>query len=189
MSTDTAWWQQPGFHTSSYYTSFGDALSHPFFAGRVSFWDGFYSTLWGDGLVAGMARLATRHDAWSYDFMTAGYWLAFPASILVIAGFARAGRYCVDEIDPGRRLAMSLLVAFLYTAVFALFAITFQLAYYAQAKAFYVLSAIVPLSLVGGLGLSWAPERLTSSVWAPILIPYWGWLATLAGSLVLAFLA
>ena len=27
-----AWWQQPGFHTADYYTSFGRALSYPFFA-------------------------------------------------------------------------------------------------------------------------------------------------------------
>ena len=52
-----------------------------------------------------------------------------------------------------QRLAMSLQVAFLGAAAFALLAITLELAYYAQAKAFYVLSAVVPLALVGGLGL------------------------------------
>ena len=188
VPASTVWWQQPGFHTWSYYTSFGHALSQPFFAGRTSFWDSVYSTLWGDGLAAGMTRLATRHDAWNYDFMTAGYWLAFPASLLAIAGLGRAVHYGLSESDLGRRLAMSLLVTFLYAATFALFAITFELAYYGQAKAFYVLCAIVPVSLIAGLGLSWLPERLVAPIWAPIRILYWGWLATLAGSLVLAFL-
>lgn len=182
------WWEQPGFHTADYYTSFGQALSHPYFAGYSSFWDGIYSTFWGDGLVAGMARLATRHDAWSYEFMTVGYWLAFPATLLLGAGFARALRFCLHDEEPGRRLAMSLLLAFLCAGAFALLAITFQLPYYAQAKAFYLLSAIVPLSLVAGLGLAWPLEKRSSGRWLPLQMIYCGWLTTLSGALVLAFL-
>ncbi len=182
------WWEQPGYHTAAYYTSFGQALSYPFFSGYASFWDGLYSTFWGDGLVAGMARLSTRHDAWSYDFMTAGYWLAFPATVLLFAGFGRAVAFAFREDEIGRRLAMSLLVAFLYAAAFALLSITLRLPYYAQAKAFYVLSAIVPLSVVGALGLAWLLERLSTPGWLPVRMLYSGWLATLAGSLVLSFL-
>ena len=51
------WWEQPGFHTADYYLRFGESMRHPFFAGYQSFWDGVYSTLWGDGLVAGMIRV------------------------------------------------------------------------------------------------------------------------------------
>lgn len=185
---DFVWWEQPGFHTADYYTSFGQALSHPFFAGYASFWDGVYSTFWGDGLVAGMIRLETRHDAWNYDFMTAGYWLAFPATIALFLGFARALRFCVSGSDLPRRLAMSMMVAFLYATCFALLAITFQLPYYAQAKAFYVLSAVVPLSLIAGLGLPWVLERLSAPRWLFVRAIYCGWLGTLAGALVLAFL-
>jgi hypothetical protein len=82
---------------------------------------------------------------------------------------------------------MSLFVSFLYAAAFALFAITFALPYYAQAKAFYILSAVVPLSIVAGLGLAWALERLPDRAW-PLRMLYCGWLSMLAGSLVLAFL-
>ncbi len=183
----SAWWEQPGFHTADYYTSFGQALSHPYFAGYASFWDGVYSTFWADGLVSGMLRIATRHDAWNWEWMTLGGWLAFPATLLLVAGAVRAASLCLRERDPGRRLAMSLLVAFGGTAFFALLAITFRLPYYAQAKAFYVLCAIVPLSVFAGLGLSWPLEQLRERA-APIRFIYWGWLGTLAGSLVLAFL-
>ncbi len=182
-----AWWEQPGFHTSTYYTSFGQALSYPFFAGYASFWDGVYSTFWGDGLVAGMVQVATRHDAWRYDYMTAGYWLAFPASLLLLAGALRAVRFCLTESDLGLRLAGCLLVVFAGVASFALLAITFQLPFYAQAKAFYVLCAIVPLSIFAGLGFAWPLERLPSRV-APLRWAYCGWLATLAGCIALSFL-
>jgi len=182
------WWEQPGFHTPAYYTSFGQALSHPFFAGYASFWDGVYSTFWGDGLASGMARLATRHDAWSWEFMTAAYWLAFPATLLLGVGFARAVGFALRGDGLRRRLAMSLLLVFLYAVSFALLAITLELPYYAQAKAFYALSAIVPISIVAGLGLAWPLERLRGPRWLPVRMLYCGWLTSLAGSIVLTFL-
>jgi hypothetical protein len=48
-----AWWQQPGFHTLSYFTTFGESLVHPYLSAFHSFWDSVYSTLWGDGGIAG----------------------------------------------------------------------------------------------------------------------------------------
>lgn len=184
---DRVWWEQPGFHTLDYYTSFGQSLSHPFFAGYASFWDGLYSTFWGDGLAAGMVQLATRHDAWRYDWMTAVYWLAFPATVLLFVGAVRALRRGLRGSDLGRRLAFCLLLSFAYCAGFALFTITLQLPFYAQAKAFYVLSAIVPLSVFAGLGLSWPLEAIPDRAW-PLQTLYVGWLCTLVGSIAMAFL-
>jgi hypothetical protein len=183
-----AWWEQPGFHTLDYYTSFGASLEHPFFAGYHSFWDGVYSTFWGDGLVAGMIRLATRHEGWNYDFMTVGYALALPATLLLIVGFGRGLRYCVREEAAERRIAMSLLLAVLAALSYALLAITLRLPYYAQAKAFYALSGILPLSLVAGLGLAWIPERFSAPRWLPLRVLYWGWLGTLGAVILISFL-
>ena len=182
------WWEQPGFHTLDYYTSFGQSLTHPFFSGYASFWDGVYSTFWGDGLAAGMVRLATRHEAWSYEFMTAVYWLAFPATLLLGVGFVRGARRAVADPRLGWRHAATLLLAHLSLAAFSLFAITFQLPYYAQAKAFYVLSALLPLAFVGALGLAWPLERIPDRLW-PLRTVYAGWLGMLGGSIALAFLA
>jgi hypothetical protein len=83
---------------------------------------------------------------------------------------------------------MSLLVAFLYTGSFALFAVTFELPFYAQAKAFYLLSTIVALSMVAALGMAWAYESLGDSKWMPLRMIYSGWLCTLGGAVVLSFL-
>ena len=83
---------------------------------------------------------------------------------------------------------MSLQLAFFAAVAFALLAITLRLPYYAQAKAFYVLSAVVPLSACAALGLAWIPERLPGPRWRPVRSLYAGWLATLVGSIILSFL-
>ena len=49
------WWQQPGYHTPAYFFSFGRAFTAPLFSGFHSFWDCFYTTLWGDGMAGGRA--------------------------------------------------------------------------------------------------------------------------------------
>ena len=63
---------------------------------------------------------------------------------------------------------------------------------YAQVKAFYAIATVVPLSLTIALGLGAIPERLVRSGRGkprPALAVYYGWLGTLAGVIVLAFLA
>ncbi len=182
------WWMQPGFHTAAYYTGFGEALRNPFFAGFHSFWDGAYSTLWGDGLVGGMIRVGTRHPMWNYDFMTLCYWLAFPATLLIGVGFARMVRACFKSDDLARRLAFTLMSSLLFLLAFSLFYITLSLPFYAQAKAFYVLAAILPLSLAAAEGLSIIPKRLREPRHEPLRAIYFGWLGSLAGAIATAYL-
>src|SRR5205807_432429 len=49
------WWQDDGYHTVSYFARFGESLVHPLFSATASFFDGLYSTLWGDGLCSGVS--------------------------------------------------------------------------------------------------------------------------------------
>jgi hypothetical protein len=182
------WWMQPGFHTTNYFTSFGEALRHPFFAGFASFWDGIYSTLWGDGLVGGMIRISTRHGGWNYDFMSLGYWMAFPATVLIAVGFLRTARDARFEPDSNARLALTMIVTLLFCLSYSLFFINLRLPFYAQAKAFYVLAALVPLSLVAAVGLAWIPERLADPRLEPIRAVYFGWLGTLGCVIVASFI-
>jgi hypothetical protein len=70
-----AWWQEPGYRMRSWYFRFGEAFSCPLFSNLTSFGDGLYSTLWGDGLCSGSARMTFRPQ-WNYDLMNAGYLLA-----------------------------------------------------------------------------------------------------------------
>ncbi|MGB9619400.1 MAG: glycosyltransferase family 39 protein, partial [Armatimonadota bacterium] len=86
------WWQQPGFHTPAYYLSFGDSLIHPYLCGFRSYWDSMYSTLWGDGQLAGRIGISYRHMLWNYDLMSIVYLLAIPATLLLGLGFVKAIR-------------------------------------------------------------------------------------------------
>jgi hypothetical protein len=185
---EATWWMLPGFHTADYYTHFGEAMRHPFFAGFSSFWDGVYSTLWGDGLVGGMILISTRHTQWNYDLMTLGYWLAFPATLLMLLGFGRLVREAVTHPDLGRRLAFSMLGTVLFLLAFSLLRITLSLPFYAQAKAFYMLAAVLPLSIAAAEGLAWLPERLAGPQHSVTRAVYYGYLGTLAGVIVASFL-
>jgi hypothetical protein len=64
-------------------------LISPLFSEIHSFADGFYSTLWGDGLISGIGRMACR-PPWNYDLMNSGYLLSLGISLLLIAGFVLA---------------------------------------------------------------------------------------------------
>jgi hypothetical protein len=184
---DVTWWEQPGYHSVAYFTHFGESLRHPFFAGFSSFWDGIYSTLWGDGLVAGMIRVATRHDAWNYDYMAVGYLLALPATAVLVVGYGLALREALTETDMNRRCALSMLTALLFVMGFALVRVVISLPYYAQAKAFYAIAVIAPLSLVAAIGFTSVARWLADPRWAFLRPLYFGWIATLFGVFVLTF--
>ncbi len=185
---ETTWWQQPGFHTAAYYLGFGESLSHPFFSGFHSFWDGVYSTFWGDGLVAGMIRVGTRHPFWNYDYMTLGYWFALPITLLIAVGFGRTLERAFRDDNLRDRICHSLMFAILYVLSFSLLLVTFRLPYYAQAKAFYILAATTPLSLVAATGLSEFPRLLGAERFRRARTLYYALLGTAAGVIVLSYL-
>ncbi len=184
----TTWWEHPGFHTAAYYLSFGESLRHPFFAGFHSFWDGVYSTFWGDGLLAGMAHVSTRHPYWNYDFMTLGYWTALPATLLVALGAGLLVERAFRASSPNARVAASFMFVVLFVLLFSLFIVTFRVPYYAQAKAFYILGAIVPLSLAAANGFATMDRALQSGRAAPLRVVYHGWFGTAVAVIVLTYL-
>ena len=185
------WWMRPGFHTADWYLRFGEALSHPLFAGYASFWDGVYSTLWGDGLVGGMVSADTRHGLWNDQFQWLTYPLALPATLAMVAGFARLWVRSLRDESPARRLVLSMLVTVLFVLSFSLGLISLQLAFYAQAKAFYLLCAGLPLAIVGaeGLGAATAWSARGTGLGRRTLHCLWvGWMAALGTCIVAAHL-
>jgi hypothetical protein len=181
------WWQQPGFHTLAYYTGFGESLRHPYLAGFHSFWDGIYSTLWGDGGVAGRVFPAQRHSFWNYGFMSAGYLLALPATALLVFGALRCARLALGPGDPGRRAALSLLLATSYVVGLAILYLTLQLPFFAQAKAFYGLCLGGPLALFFGVGAARLDAALAR--WGALRVALHAALGAWAGTHWLAFAA
>lgn len=146
------WWQQPGFHTIAYFTSFGASLSHPFLSGFESFWDSVYSTFWGDGFVAGRVNPAQRHPVWNYDYMALSYWVGVPGSVLLGWGTARAIRGALGDSDPRRRVALTFLATLTWAVGLGFVVLVLEAPFYSQAKAAYGLVALGPLAAFFALG-------------------------------------
>jgi hypothetical protein len=183
----TAWWQPPGFHTPAYYLSFGPGLRHPFFASFESFWDGLYSTFWGDGLAGGVSAWSYRHPLWDWDFMGATYVLALPATALLLLGFLLLVRDSFRDPDLRRRAALSFLTTTTAVTVFAVLLLTLVLPAYSMTKASYALSVAAPLALALATGFAWAHRALDAPGRRALQAILHGWAGALAAAVVLAF--
>ncbi len=142
-----AWWQDPGYHVLEDYTRFGLALERPLMSAVAGVPDALYSTLFGDGMVSGVGRIHTP-TPWNLERMAAGYALAVLPCLALLLGVV------VGFVDFVRkpRAERFLMLAILGATTYALLNMTLRLPFYAQAKAFYGLSALVPLTFCFALG-------------------------------------
>jgi Flp pilus assembly protein TadD len=146
------WWQTKSFRTTGYYFSFGDSLTRPFFSGLHSFWDGFYTTLWGDGLLGGRIDVWGR-PPWNYDLMAVGYVLALVPTALVLTGLVRALAKCFRAAS----LIWLLLIGVGWLFAFAILDMSLKVPFCAQIKAFHGLPVLLPFCALGALGFEyWA---------------------------------
>jgi hypothetical protein len=183
------WWQQPGFHTPAYYLQFGESLLHPYLSAFRSFWDSLYSTLWGDGGIAGRAIPSQRHPFWNYDWMSAVYLIAIPASLLIGVGAVRSTATALSDADPHRRAALSFLLTLGYAVLFGLLYLSLRLPFFAQAKASYGLVVMPLLALFFADAVAWLDQALRQRGWLPARAVLHGWLGLFLASCFLAFAA
>lgn len=172
------WWSQPGFYTPAFFSEFGAVLRHPFLAGTHSAWDAFYSTLWGDGQLAGQMLARLRHPYWDWELMAAGYALALPASLLIVLGAARACRLALREPDPHRRAAYSFVCTLAWALLLSVLYMTLRQPDYGLAKAFYGLAGMAPLTLFFGLGAGAADRWLEARAPVAVRAVCYGWLGS-----------
>ncbi len=188
---DATYWLAPGFHTPAWYASFGAVLEHPFFASYAGFWDGLYSTFFGDGQASGMLGIAHPSPFWDYEAMAAGYWLAAPAVALLGLGFFAMGARAVRS-EPGPRLAWSLLLATGYGMSFLVLLTTLRYPHYALPKAFYALPALAAFAAAFALGIvaldTALRERVGGVTGRTLRSLLHGWLGALACAWLLAYL-
>jgi len=157
-----AWWQEPGYRMSTWYYRLGQTFTSPLFANLGSFGDGLYSTLWGDGLCSGSARMSFRPQ-WNYDLMNIGYLLAvIPAALLLIGLGVACGRL-IRKPDLELFLGVSLVA--LYGAGILL--MTLRVPSFAQVKAFYALPALLPLCFLCVTGWDFVARR--RAIWGSML--------------------
>ncbi len=156
------WWQDPGFHIAAHYLRFGRALVNPLFSGYSSFADGIYSTLWGDGLGGGLSDMLSR-TPWNYDLMVGGYWLALIPTLMIAIGVVVATYRFVRQPTA----EWFLLIGFSAAVSVALVFMTLRVASYAQVKAFYGLSMLVPICAFAAVGLGKSCEHVTNTTFNP----------------------
>jgi len=175
------WWQYPGFHTAAYYTHFGAALERPVYSGLRSFWDSLYSTFWADAYLGGRAGVILRPAVFDYELMAAVALLALPATCALVAGAFRVVARALSDPDGHRRAAFSFLVAVVFAVGFAMFYVTLELPFFAQARAPYGLLLVPALALFFAFGLAprvagrWPGGAVSQALLA-------GWLGALFGA-------
>jgi len=152
--TGFAWWQDPGYRTSGDFLRCGRSLFEPIFSAFWSLPDAAYSTLWGDGMIGGSAILTLR-PPWRYGLMAAGYLLALLPTLALLTGVAVA----LVRLVRRPRAEDFLLLGLLGGTAFAVASMGLKLPFYAQTKAFYGLSVLVPLCVVGALGCEALADR------------------------------
>jgi tetratricopeptide (TPR) repeat protein len=116
-----------------------------------SVWDGFYATLWGDGLCSSIANVAVR-PPWNDDMLAAGMLIALLPSAAILVGSLWGLSRLIRKPRPG-----SLLIA--GTAAIGLFALvvfSLKVPAYAQVKAFYALPALGALCVALAIGIDLA---------------------------------
>ena len=150
----TGWWQQDGYRTLGYYFRFGQTLAHPLYAGFHSFWDGLYSTLWGDALCGGAVSVDAR-PPWNYELLKGGYWIALVPTLAVALGFGFAFAQVL------RRGSAKWLLPVGTTLLFGVAAVYFSLIApgTSQVRSSFGLMLLVPFCAFFALGL----ERLFSA--------------------------
>lgn len=174
------WWSQPGYYTPAFLLHFGGALAHPFLAGTHSAWDAFYSTLWGDGQLAGQMLAALRHPHWNWELMAAGYGLAFPATLLLGLGGLRSARTAFRDADPRVRAVHSFLLTLAWVLLVSVLTMTLRQQDYGMAKAFYGLAAMAPLCVFFGMGAAAADRWLETRLGIAGRALFFAWLAAFA---------
>ena len=97
--------------------------------------------------------MATLRPPWNYGLMAAGYLLALLPSLALLVGLAAA----LVRFVRAPRAEAALLLGALFATMFAVVALALKLPFYAQAKAFYGLSAMLVICALA----AWGCEVLT----------------------------
>jgi len=181
--------QQPGFHTPGYYFGFGEVFSRPYFSGFHSFWDAIYSTLWGDGYVGGVTSLASRNITWNYDYMSIGYLLSLPATVIAILGVLKGTHLALRGPDIVSRTVIAFLMTAIVMMGYSMLYFSLTVPAYSTVKAFFALSLMGPLSVLSALGVTELSKAFRFSHALVFRAVFFGWFGTWAAVIYLSFAA
>jgi len=140
-----SWWQDDGYRTCAFYLRFGNVLLNPWTSTFQGYWDAFYATLWGDGLLGGAVDCFSR-PPWNYDLMAIGYLLAILPTLAVLAGGILALVKFIRQPSAEWLLLLGLSSLILWALCHM------SLVVPAQIKAIYGLSALIPFCAFAAIG-------------------------------------
>ncbi|MCC7011882.1 MAG: glycosyltransferase family 39 protein [Planctomycetes bacterium] len=159
-----AWWQDPGLHTAGDFARFGAALRRPLFSSLDSVLDAAYSTMWGDGMLGGSGRIDLR-PPWDYQLNAANMLLALVPTLALLVGLAVSSA----RFFRAPRTADWILLGTPAATLAAWTALNLDVPFWAQAKAVYASSVVVPLCVFAALGfdaLARAARRAEAALWS-----------------------
>jgi hypothetical protein len=163
------WWQHPGYRVWEHLFSFGVALSRPIFAGVAGFWDGIYTSLWGDGFLSG-AIVRSYAPTWNYPGMMVLYLLAVPLTVAILVGTVRAlAASSTSAAPPLGRLSAALLVLYV-GAAFHLYA---TVPIYSSAKGSYLLLLAPAIGILFAWGMEPLLRHRAGQVLSAALLGAW----------------
>jgi len=119
--------------------------------------------------------------------MSAVYLLALPAMGILVLGFIKAVQMSFREKELNSRLMMAFLIISVYSFGFFLGFSTLRVPVYGQAKAFYCLAAMGPISVFFALGLDRVNDWLSPSRLLAVRAVFYGWFGTLIAAICLSF--
>lgn len=137
-----SWWQAMGYQTRDFFLRGGEVFHRPFCSGINSFGDGLYTTLWGDGLWSGISVLDFR-PPWNYSMAHLGYTIAVVPAALILFGAVKLLLRWFRHPEAQTFLLLGVALAYLAAIAF----ICLKAPYIASVKAFYGLSALIPLAV------------------------------------------
>lgn len=129
------WWQDPGYRTLAQLIPRGEALVYPVCSSLVSFWDGFYSTLWADSYISSTTD-ANYAPPWNYNLMLGGVLLSLIPTGMIFAGVAAAMRKRPER--PGLIFLGGTLLLYIAMLIYGFL----SLPYYCITKAAYTLGLV-----------------------------------------------
>lgn len=153
--------QTPGYRTAGFYSQFGPFLRHE--PGRSlwsGFWEGMYSTTWGDshGTFVDRSGGETVINATRYAIL----WLALLPTLGIVVGFCRAVVFLIRRNwdHPYFVLVGTTLLSFV-----ALLFFTMEVPFHSTVKGFFLLSLVPAYGVFGALGLNLLCSRLGRLRW------------------------
>jgi hypothetical protein len=166
---EPTWWSDPGVCTIDFFTRVGRSLIMPIFSGFYSFADGYYSTLFGDGLIGGRVALLGS-VAWDMTLISAGYVLALPvAGAMIVGGGIYTWRW-LRRPDASSFIMLSLPLAMIAAMVY----LSTRTPNYGHSRAAYAMGAMLPICALAAQGLYGLMHRHAVARWILItLLSVW----------------